>query len=52
MGPKKLREESKKTKHDIDDLEEAIEERMFLDDEDKSSESEVSGEDLMENMEE
>jgi hypothetical protein len=46
-----LREESKKTKKDIEDIEEAVEDKMILDDDDKSGESEVSGEDLMEDME-
>ncbi len=51
MGPKKLREESKRTKHNIDDIDEAVEDNDIIDDED-SNQSEESGEDLMENMEE
>lgn len=53
MGPKRKREENKKQleiKNEIDEIEEAIEEGINLDDE-VISESEGSGEDLMENAE-
>jgi hypothetical protein len=49
MGPKKLREESKKNKRDLEDIEEAIEDKMIIDDEEKSADSEESGEDIMQN---
>jgi DNA replication licensing factor MCM2 len=54
MGPKRKREEEKKSlteKEEIEEIGEAIEERMEIEEEEKSGSSEGEGDDLMENLE-
>jgi hypothetical protein len=51
MGPKRKREEIKEKSDQLVDLDEAIEEGLNIDDEDKSVSSEGEGEDLMEDLE-
>jgi hypothetical protein len=51
---RRKREESKKNQlegEEIQDLEEAVEEQMQIEDDDRSGSSEGEGEDLMEDME-
>jgi hypothetical protein len=50
---KRKREETKKKLEgdDIDDLEEALEDKMEIEDEEKSASSEEEGEDLMKDLE-
>jgi hypothetical protein len=48
MGPKRKREEEK-SEEGSQSIEEAIEERLNIDDEDRSISEEGSGEDLLEN---
>ena len=49
MGPKRKREQKSNNIDDEKSIEEAIEEQLNIDDEERSASSEGSGEDLLEN---